>query len=145
MAFFELNSEISIGNFRFSGVHNVRIMKSLQSIADIATISIPSVAKIAKNGKINSSIYITGNLFNDGDPITIKLGYNGDLQTEFSGFVKRRNLDMPLEVECEGYSWLLRRNNIQQFYATVTIKDLLNIAVSRLEGNYKINVQCDVV
>jgi hypothetical protein len=141
---FVLSSDVTIGNFRFSGVNEVEIKRSLHSIADTAIIKIPSIARIIKNGKTTGGSIITGKQFSDGDPVTIKLGYNGNLQTEFSGFVKRRNLDMPLEVTCEGYSWLLRRNNISQFWPSVTIKDLLKAAVSGIDGGYAINVICDV-
>lgn len=144
MGFFVLNSDITIGKFRFSGVNEVRISRSLHSIADTATIKIPSISKIISNGKVSPDAVITGKQFSDGDPVTIKLGYNGNLRTEFSGFVKRRNLDMPLAVECEGYSWLLRRNNVNDFYPSITVKDLLTAALSGIDSNYNITVQCSV-
>ena len=144
MAFFKLTSDITIGKFRFSGVNEVHIKRSLHSIVDTAVIKIPSVARVVTNGKAAPESIITGKQFNDGDPVIIRLGYNGDLQTEFCGFVTRRNLNMPLEIECEGYSWLLRRNTIQTFSRSIKVKELLNIAVSGFENNYKITVQCDV-
>ena len=84
-------SEITIGQFRFSGAHEVRIKQSLHSIVNTATIQIPSVAKIIRDGKMNPKGIITGKQFNDGNEVTIRLGYNNDLKTEFKGFVKRRN------------------------------------------------------
>ncbi len=142
---FVLSSDITIGKFRFSGVNEVIIKRSLHSIADTAVIKIPSLAKVIKNNKVDPGTIVTGKQFSDGDPVTIKLGYNGSLQTEFSGFVKRRNLNMPLEIECEGYSWLLRRNNVNIFEKAISVKDLLLKAVSGIPGDYKINVECPVV
>ena len=141
---FVLNSDITIGNFRFSGVDEVRITRSLHSIADTATIRLPSISRIVTEGKSAPDNVITGKQFSDGDPVTIKLGYNGDLQTEFSGFVKRRDLNMPLEIVCEGYSWLLRRNTINGFWKNIAVKDLLFAAVANIDKAYSINVQCDV-
>jgi hypothetical protein len=141
---FTLNSEVTIGKFEFSGVNEVRISRSIHSIADTAVLTIPSISKVIKSGKVVEEGIITGKQFADGDPVTIKLGYNGDMQTEFVGFVKRRNLNMPLEVECEGYSWLLRRNSVNGFYSSVSVKDLLEAAVSGIDSNYKINVDCTV-
>ena len=141
---FVLGSDITIGNFRFNGVNEVHIKRSLHSIADTAAIVLPSIAKIVTNGSSTPGIVITGNQFRDGDPVTIKLGYNGNLQTEFRGFVKRRNLNTPLEVECEGYSWLLRRNTINIFQSSIKVKDLLEKAITGIDANYKIDVQCDV-
>ena len=143
MAYFELSSDITIGNFRFSGVHDVHIKRSIHSLADTATIKIPSIGTLSKKGKAFPVVVTTGNEFNDGDAVTIKLGYNGDLQTEFKGFVKRRDLDMPLEVTCEGYSWLLRRSTIKQFVNKMAVKDILALATSDT-GPHKINVQCAI-
>ncbi len=141
---FELNSDITIGNFRFSGVNEVKIKQSLHGIVDTAVISIPSIAKIVSGDRVNSEKVITGKQFKDGDPVTINLGYNSDLQTEFRGFVKYRDLNMPLEVECEGYSWLLRRNTINGFWISASIKELLAAAVSGIDPKYNIAVKCMV-
>src|SRR4051812_34178084 len=119
---FALESDITIGKFRFSGVNELRIKTSLHSIIDTALINIPSVARIITNGKVVSENVITGNQFAEGDRVTIKLGYSGNMQTEFRGFVKRCDLNMPLQVECEGYSWQLRRNTINGFYKRINVK-----------------------
>ena len=140
---FVLNSDITIGKFRFSGVHEVRINRTIHSTIETATIKIPSIAKVVRNDKVIPGSIITGNQFKDGDPVTIKLGYNGDLKTEFVGFVKRRNMNMPLEVECEGYSWLLRKNKIENFWKSISVKDLLNAALQDIDPNYPITIQCD--
>jgi hypothetical protein len=144
MAFFVLNSDITIGKFRFRGVYEVSIKRSLYSIADTATIKIPSYSRIIANGKAADGAVISGKQFNDGDPVTIELGYNAETRTEFRGFVKQRSLNMPLEITCEGYSWLLRRNTIKQFWKTIKIKDLLEAAVSGIDANYKISIECEV-
>ena len=123
-------------------MNEVIIKRSIHSISDTALIKIPSIARIIRNGKAEPENVLTGSLFNEGDKVTIKLGYNGVLQTEFKGFVKRRNLDMPLEVECEGYGWLMKRNRVQGFYLGCSLKDLLGKAVSDLEGREVIHVVC---
>jgi hypothetical protein len=141
---FVLNSDITIGKFRFSGVNEVQIKRSIHGIANTAIVKIPSIAKTVTNGKVSAGAIVTGKQFSEGDAVVIKLGYNGDMQTEFKGFVKRCNLDMPLEVECEGYSWLMRRNSITQFWPTIAVRDLLTTAVSGIDSVYDIKVVCDV-
>ena len=135
-------SDITIGQFRFSGVHEVVIKRSIHSIAETATIKIPAKARILKNGASEAETVVTSRQFADGDPVTIKLGYNGDLQTEFKGFVKGRNFDTPLQIDCEGYSWLLRRNSRSLFFDSVTIKQLLQEAVSLADPKNEIKVVC---
>lgn len=149
---FALKSEITIGNFRFSGVNEVRINGSLHSIVETAIIKIPSIAKIIKDGKVLMDKSVTGTQFNDGDPVVIKLGYSNsgntnsgnDLQTEFTGFVKRRNLDLPLEVECEGYNYLLKRNTVSNFWKSIGITEFLKEAVANIDSRYKVDVKCDL-
>jgi len=141
---FVLKSAISIGvpgkQLQFTGVHQVTIRKSIHSYIDTATIILPSIAYLRT--KINSSNpkeVITGNQFNDGDPVSISLGYNNDLKEEFSGFIKRRNLNMPLEIECEGYSYKLRRNNISGSWSSISVKSLLEKAVEGLGITLQVN------
>jgi hypothetical protein len=136
-------SDITIGSFRFSGVKSVVITRSIHSLIETATITIPSVSRISKNGKVSSQTVITGKQFSEGDPVTIKIGYNGDLRTEFTGFVKSIGLNMPLEVVCEGYGWLLKRNTINKFYVNISLKDLLQDIVSGVDPTYTIAVQCN--
>lgn len=125
-----LNSDITIGTFQFTGVHEIRIKRSMGSLIDTAEIVIPSICKIAKGKKASPTLQTTGKLFKDGDSVTIKMGYNGVLNTEFQGFVKRRDLNMPLTVECEGYGYALKQNALNGFYPTIDVQKLLNIAVA---------------
>ncbi len=141
---FALCSDITIGKFRFSGVNEVRISKSIHSISDTAVIKLPSIAKVITGGKVMPEYVITGKQFNEGDPVTINLGYDTSFTEEFQGFVTRCDLGMPLEVICEGYSWLLRRNNINRFWVSVSIKELLEAAVDGIDPDYTITVQCEV-
>lgn len=136
-----LTTDITIGNFRFSGVHEARIKRSLGTYVDMAWLILPSKARIVrKDGKRDLKEVITGQQFNDGDKVVIKLGYDGDNRTEFEGFVKRRNFNMPFEIEMEGYSYQLRRKYFKGgFWKQVSVKELLQKAV---EGT-NITLKCD--
>lgn len=140
MLYYVLNSEITIGTLKFKGVHEVRIKRSLHTYCDWASIKIPAISYL--KGKRSIPIAVpTANLFADGESVTIKLGYNDDLLTEFKGFVKRRNLGQMLEVECEGYAWQLRMNvDITKNYESTSAKELLEAAC---EGT-GIKVECPV-
>jgi len=126
----KLSSEIRIGKWAFSGVHDVRIRKSLLNYVQTATIVVPSVAYVRakdKNGGVRR--VKSADEFNVGDKVTIALGYNGEVTEEFSGFVKTRTLGMPLSIECEGYVRQLRLNNaISGYYKTTSVKELLLLA-----------------
>ena len=105
-----LNSVITIGDFRFSGVHEVRIRKNIHSYTETAVITVPAIATYIPKGSTAAITATTASLFTDGQPVQIDLGYNGNLNSEFTGFVRRRGTGMPLVVECEGYVRQLRLN-----------------------------------
>ena len=150
---FRLTSDITIGKYHFNGVNEVHIKKSIHSLTEYALIKLPSIAKTQK-GTLNAdgSISVQGgseragntrDFFTDGDPVLLRLGYNGELATEFVGFVKQRSIGMPLEIECEGYVRQLRLNvNFSSNYtkSKTTIKALLN---DMLKGT-DIGLRCDV-
>jgi len=131
-----------VGTFSFSGVNAARIKKSIHSINQSCSLTIPSKAKfwLVSGGK--PIPVTTGTRFADGDPIVVSLGYNGVMNEEFRGFVKRRDLAMPLVVECEGYERQLRLNTGIKYTSSkpITAKALLEKAC---EGT-DITVQCDV-
>jgi hypothetical protein len=163
MAFFVLNSDITIGGFRFSGVHEVRVRRNVGTLIDTAVIKLPSLCRIAQGKRKSGVVQTTGTLFKDGDAVTINLSYstgasqaaitasgptpivagnNTGPVTEFQGFVKRRNLNMPLEVECEGYSYALRQTKLTVDYSnsSIGVGDLLN----KICAGTGITVQCAV-
>ena len=154
-----LCSDITIGTFRFAGVNEVRVSRRMHSYAESALIKIPSIAVIQKGKRASAQVITTGTLFKEGDPVIINLGYNdsylnyagmnggatpvigngtstglsvtGGLRTVFQGFVKRMNLNMPLEVECEGYVRCLRLGlNVNKTYKSTTAGKMLKL----LEG-----------
>ncbi len=136
-----MKSSIIIGGFQFSGVEEVRIKKSMRNYTDTATIKIPSIAKIITNGVSGVETVTTGTKFQEGDAVHINLGYNGDLNSEFVGFVKRPGLGMPLVVECEGYVRQLRLNcDFNKAFATTSAKKLLALATQDTD----ISVVCPV-
>jgi hypothetical protein len=137
-----LNSEILIGDFRFSGVHEVTITKSIHSIYESATIKLPTIASITRNEKVESGRRITASLIKVGDPVSIMLGYNGDLKNEFKGFVNELKLDKPLEVCCEGNSWLLRKNRSILTQRINAVEKILSAATENTE--YQIETSGDL-
>lgn len=134
-----LTSEIIIGNLRTRRLHDVRVKRSIHSFVDTATITLPSIAKILrKDGQLPPQEITTGKAFKDGDKVSIKLGYDDNNIQEFEGFVTRRNLNMPLQVECEGYSYQLRRNKVSGYWKEISVKELMQKAVADTD----ITVQC---
>jgi hypothetical protein len=128
---FVLNSDIAIGKFVGVKPNNVKVKKSIFEYVDKAVIKLPITARIKRAGEVITATVETAKQINEGDKVVIKLGYNGVLKTEFEGFVSRINFTSPLEVECEGYSYLLRK---KQLTGTLVNVELLTVLKKITEG-----------
>lgn len=120
-----LSSHIAIGSASFTSVNNVVIKRSTRTANATATIKVPVTAVLKQQGEEATKIE-TAQQIKVGDPVTIRLGYDGKLKDEFRGFVKRLNYTVPLEIECEDWYWKLRYINIKKSYPKTTVKELLN-------------------
>jgi hypothetical protein len=127
---FALNSDITIGQYGMKP-HDVRVQKSIYEYVDKATIKLPISARIKNTNSLDDtfSIVETAKQFKAGDKVIIKLGYNGALETEFEGFVRRINFTSPVEVECEGYSYQLRIQSYKKTFTHVQLLDVLKYLV----------------
>ena len=92
---FALCCDIKIGSVSFKSVHDVRIKRSLYDLAATAVIKVPVTAVLKHAGEPPTHIE-TAQAVKAGDPVEIKLGYDGSLNTEFKGYVKRLNYKVPL-------------------------------------------------
>ncbi len=106
-----LTSKITIGGINFRGIHQVNVKRSIFTLGATATIKAPVTAVLLRSGLPPTSVE-TAKVINVGDPVTIALGYDGQLYTEFIGYVKVKNLKTPLEIECEDAFWLTRKRSV---------------------------------
>lgn len=123
----QLTSDITIGNFRFEGVCEVKTKRSMHSFVDTATVVIPNTANVVKEGKPEDvQTKETSTLFKQGDVVKILLGYDDENKEEFTGYVNRINLKFPLEIECMGAAYkLLRTDKYVKEWTSVKVKQVL--------------------
>lgn len=126
---FALCSNITIGAFKNVKPHEVRINKSIYEYVDKAVIKVPITSRIKRAGEVITESAETAKLFGEGDAVTIQLGYNGVLREEFRGFISRVNFTTPLEIECEGYSYQLRKRTYTRTFVNAELLDVLNFLV----------------
>lgn len=126
---YKLDCHITIGSVTFKTVQEVTIKRSTREANATAVIKVPVTAVLKQKGGEKTYIETAKQIAVD-DKVTIKLGYDGSLKTEFVGFVKRLNYTVPLEIECEDWYWKLRRSSIKKSYASTTVKQLLNDVLS---------------
>lgn len=98
---------------------------NIDNYSDTATIVVPATCRL-KDKEGNYSVVPTGQQICEGTKVEIWAGYDGKNDLQFKGFVKRLNFKKPLEIECEGYSYPLRRQMINKSFGKTTVKEVLN-------------------
>lgn len=124
---------ITIGSYRLMLLESVRIMRSVEALSDTATIVLPGMV-------LNTAIEVEDKI-KVGDAVRIELGYNGNLKTEFEGFVQRIGTDGgSIKLECEDGLWLLRTGVADKVYKNADVKTILNDIAGQCGG---FGVECD--
>ena len=129
---FALCCDIKIGSVSFKSVHDVKVTRSIYDLAATAVIQVPVTAVLKHAGEPPTHIE-TAQAVKAGDPVEIKLGYNGTLNTEFTGYVKRLNYKVPLEIECEDEYYRLRFLNCVFSQKETTLKSCLSTILTGIE------------
>lgn len=129
-----LNWDIRIGKYKVQTLKEVKVKTSVLNLSDTATIEMPGQY-------LNTWRMIEGKV-KTGDEVTIKLGYNNDLETEFTGYLKRISRDNnSLVLECEDALYLMDKTVEDMEYKSITLKELLRKIVTQVDS--EITVECD--
>lgn len=112
-----MNSEVTIGKYVFQHINEASIDTSWKTLSDIASLKVPNL-----KGVLNKSIKV-------GDPVEIKLGYSGELITEFVGYVASINPTAPFEIKCEDEMWNLKQQFVDVSWKSIKLKEVLSYLV----------------
>lgn len=127
---FVLSSHIEIGKLTFDFVTNVEIISSWKTGTDTAKITLPRKVWIKNGPKEDPAKDGILQHIKQGDRVTIKLGYDGDLRQEFEGFVSSIKPDVPLEIFCEDYMYYLKRVTVSENKKNISLEELVKFFVS---------------
>lgn len=119
-----LCSKISIAGAELGGVNEVVVKRSIHELAATATIKVPVTAVLRQKGVPPAHIE-TARAVKVGDPVEIRLGYNGSYSLEFRGYVKLLNLQTPLEIVCEDAFFTTRSRNVT-LQGKTTLEEVLH-------------------
>ena len=107
----KLCSEITIEGDKtwlFNAVVDCNIVEDVSTLTDTCEIQLPKKIKwqeaVTKNGKPP---------IKRGDKITIKLGYDGNLQTRFTGFIRSVDAKVPITIKCEDGMFVLKSHKVK--------------------------------
>jgi hypothetical protein len=119
-------AEITIGKLKFTAATEINIKKSWRSFTDMATIKLPkAIYYYDETGNLKPVEHL-GNFIKVGDKVDIKLGYNRQLFTEFTGYVaKSPRISIPYEVICEDEMWNLKRKETSVSIENATVRQII--------------------
>ena len=131
-----LNWDIRIGKYKVQTLKEVKIKTSVLNLSDTATIEMP--------GQYLNTWRMIEDKVKTGDEVTIKLGYNNDLETEFTGYLKRIARDNnSLVLECEDSLYLMDKTVKDMEYKTITLKSLLEKILKQVDPEIKLECKYD--
>ncbi len=116
--YIKASSEIKIGKVTLAGVHSVTIKQSVDNISNTAVVKIARAYKLLGTAGILDYIHV-------GDKVIIKLGYNGDLQTEFTGYVSSIGDETPIKIELEDAWYVHKKNRLNKAWQRVKLQEVL--------------------
>lgn len=128
---FVLTANVMLGDFKPIKPHSLKWRRSIDDYSDTAVITVPAITMLKTTGDQYKKVD-TGLQLKEGMKVIIEAGYNGNNVKRFEGFIRRRNFSVPLEIECEGYSYQLRKKvGYNKSYPKNTkLKVLLNDLIS---------------
>jgi hypothetical protein len=126
---FYLTSDITIGEYTKVKPSKVTWKTDVNSFTDTCTIDLPRITYLKTEKTVTQDGQEPNErkeyVFKENDKISISLGYDGNNTKRFEGFIKRVNMAIPVQIECEGYSYLLYDVIFNKSYSAVTVKQLL--------------------
>ena len=134
--YYNIDIQIIINdNLVFFVCQSIHIESSVDVLTDFATIELPRNFRNAVD-EVGHSINISGrsilNFMKKGDSIKIGFGYDGDVKTEFQGYISRIGSEVPLVIECEDEMYQLKRlPKITKFIKSKTLYDILREVIPR--------------
>lgn len=120
-----MSIDILIGNFSAVKPNAAKWDRSIYNFTDSSTVKLPALTSLKKEGDTYEKVQ-TGLQIQEGMTLVVNAGYNGNKVLRFKGFVSRINFTIPVEIECEGYSYQLRKKlGFTKSYYGTTVKKIL--------------------
>lgn len=117
-----LTSEIKIGDYTLAALVSLTITTSWETLTDTMKLTLPSF--ITHEGKRVS--LADAQLIKRGDPVSVKVGYDGVNETVFEGFVRMVRAGSPVVVECEDFAYTLKEGTQNLSFKSISLSELIN-------------------
>ncbi len=124
---------IVLGSVAMTQVTKATIRKDIKQLTQTAVVAFPKniVFKNDTKKKLADTL-------KTGDKVTIKLGYNSRLNTEFEGYIARIEQTIPIRIHCEDQMFTLKRATVEpQVWESATLGEIIDYVAP--------NVQAEIV
>src|SRR5574343_285957 len=116
---FDINWDITIGKYKLTMLDSVEIVRSVEQLSDTATVVLPGSV-------FNKAIEVEQQI-KRGDYVTIRMGYDNNLVTEFTGYLQSIPTDDgSITLKCEDALFRLRTAVNDKELINPDIKDILS-------------------
>jgi hypothetical protein len=120
-----IDVSVTIGDLVITNVIAIQIENSLNSLIDTATITLPREFRLNSNTDFRGKHLL--DFIQKDMPVEIKLGYNEDLQTEFTGYITEIGAEIPTVIRCEDeMSKLKKSKKFNLNFESISLEDLLS-------------------
>ncbi len=131
-----LNYEVTIGKYSLRTLDSIEITKSIHNLSDEARIAIPGTL-------INRALEVESKI-SRGDAVSIRLGYDGNLRTEFEGFLDKITTDdNTIRLECIDSLYIFKKAIADQEYKSINVKELLDDVIRQIDPTITLNCSFD--
>lgn len=127
--YFNIHLRITIADrLQFNIAKSIKIESTIEKFSDTAVIELP---REFKNAIVNDQSFSIQkkNLLEHlkvGDSIIIEAGYDGELYTEFTGYINEVGAEIPIVIECEDEMYMLKKKPlINHTFKNTNLKELL--------------------
>ncbi len=118
LSYLNMNSRVTLGNVLLNNISGYKINESVLEMSKTAEVIIPRNYKRLADKPILEQ-------FKVGDKVIIESGYDGNYETEFTGYISEIESDFPLIIHCEDESYILRQTRYIKSYSSATLKQIL--------------------
>ena len=126
--------DMTIGRYRLRMVDGVKVKHSVEQLSDTATVTLPAMVE-------GTALRVESKL-NVGDAVSIMLGYDDSLQTEFKGYLKAINTDGGnLTLECEDALYLFDKKVDDVELTGISMKALLEKVVRQIDASFTVQTE----
>lgn len=128
--------KVKFDNYTLGLIAEIEIESSVNNLVDIATIILPET--------VMNKVVDFQSKIKRGSFVSIELGYDGKLKTEFEGYVQEITTnDSSLKIICEDALFLFRKNVKDVELKSTDLKKIAQLLIDQIDPSFTLN--CDYV